>query len=90
MLSRRKPLAALAAVIAALAVAVPAASASPTSATASTVDPTVCELLNITRGPFGPTMFIGGASLSNTLAAAGNSVGCVAPAPQSTQPPPFP
>jgi hypothetical protein len=35
-------------------------------------------------------MFIGGASLSNTLAAAGNSVGCVAPAPQSTQPPPFP
>jgi hypothetical protein len=81
MLSRRKPLAALAAVTAALAVAIPATSANAAT-TASSVDPTVCQLLNITAGPFGPTHFIGGASLANVLAGAGNSVGCAPLAPQ--------
>jgi hypothetical protein len=46
------------------------------------VDPQVCQLLNTTMGPFGPTAFIGGASLANVLANAGASVNCPAPAPQ--------
>jgi hypothetical protein len=82
LLSLRKPLAALAAVTAALAVAVPAASANATTTRASTVDPTVCQLLTFSEGPFGPGMFIGGASLTSTLVNAGNSVGCTPPAPQ--------
>jgi hypothetical protein len=82
MLSRQKPLAALAAVTAALAIAVPAASASAATTTAPTVDPTVCQLLNTRMGPFGPAQFIGGASLANVLANAGGSVGCAPPAPQ--------
>ena len=85
MLSCRKPLAALAAVAAALAVAVPAASADSTAAPAApSVDPTVCQLLAATEGPFGPTMFIGGTSLLNTLTTAGSSVGCQAPAPSQS------
>jgi hypothetical protein len=81
MLSRRKPLAALAAITTALVVAVPATSASAATTAAPTVDPTVCQLLSITMGPFGPTQFIGGASLAAVLAGAGASVGCPAPAP---------
>ena len=73
MLCRRNPLAALAAVTAALAVAVPAGSA---RAATPTVDPQVCQLLNTTAGPFGPTRVIGGASLANVLANAGASVSC--------------
>ena len=88
MLARRKPLAALAAVTTALAVAVPAASAS--AATTQTVDPTVCQLLNVAQGPFGPTMFLGGASLSATLQGAGSSVGCAPPAAQPSLFPPGP
>jgi hypothetical protein len=80
MFARRKPLAVLAAVTTALAVAVPAASAS--AATTQTVDPTVCQLLNVAQGPFGPSMFVGGASLAATLQGAGSSVGCPAPAAQ--------
>jgi type IV secretory pathway VirB2 component (pilin) len=81
MLPRRKSLAALAALTAALAVAVPA-SASAAATTTPTVDPTVCQLLNLTSGPFGPTQFIiGGASLGAVLAHAGATVGCPAPAP---------
>jgi hypothetical protein len=79
MFSRRKPLAGLAAVTAALAVALPATSASA----APTVDPTVCQLLDTTTGPSGPTQFAGGDSLANILTSAGASVGCPAPAPQS-------
>jgi hypothetical protein len=79
LLSRRKPLAALAAVTAALAIAVPAASA---NAATPTVDPTVCQLLNFSEGPFGPGIFTGGASLTTTLVHAGNTVGCAPPAPQ--------
>jgi hypothetical protein len=83
MLSRQKPLAALAAVTAAVTIAAPAASASAATTTAPTVDPTVCQLLNTTMGPFGPTqLIIGGASLANVLANAGNTVGCAPPAPQ--------
>jgi hypothetical protein len=74
MLSHRKSLAALAAAAAAVAVAVPV-----TSAKAATVDPTVCQLINISAGPFGPTAFVGGASLGSVLANAGASVGCAAP-----------
>jgi hypothetical protein len=80
MLPRRKPIAALAAVTAALAVAIPAASANAAPAD-PTVDPTVCQLLNISMGPIGPTHFIGGTSLSSVLAGAGASVGCPAPPP---------
>jgi ABC-type sugar transport system substrate-binding protein len=87
MSSRRTPLAALAAVTAALAIAVPAATASAASPAAGSVDPTVCQLIGFSSGPFGPTMFPGGASLSNVLANAGSSVGCPAPAPQAS---PFP
>jgi hypothetical protein len=82
MLSHRKPLAALAAVTAALAVAVPAASASAATTAAPTVDPTVCQLTNLTIGPFGLANVIGGPSLVNTIAKAGASVGCSAPAAQ--------
>jgi hypothetical protein len=88
MLSHPKPLAALAALTAALAVAVPATSASAATTADPTVDPTVCELINTSSRPFfGPTMFMGGASLSHVLAHAGASVGCAAPA---TPQPPFP
>jgi hypothetical protein len=82
MLSRRKPLAALAALTAALAVAIPAASA---SAAAPTVDPQVCQLLSPTMGPLAPTAFFGGASLARVLANARSTVSCPAPPPQ---PPP--
>jgi hypothetical protein len=92
MLSRRNrmPLAAVAAVTAALAVAVPAASASAATTAPATVDPQVCQLLNVVGGPFGPTHFIGGASLADVLAKAGNSVGCAAPAPSPSLLPTFP
>jgi hypothetical protein len=86
MLSHRKPLAAVAAVTAALAVAVPATSASA----APIVDPQVCGLVNFAMGPFGPTQFIGGASLASVLANAGASVGCAPPAPQPSLLPTFP
>jgi type IV secretory pathway VirB2 component (pilin) len=85
MLSHRKPLIGLAAVTATLAVAIPAASANAaTTAGSATVDPTVCQLLNFSMGPFGPTMFpLGGASLGATLAHAGQAVNCpAAPARQ--------
>lgn len=78
MLSRRKPLAALAAVTAALAIAATTASASAATTSAPAVDPTVCQLFNLSTGPFGPGMFLGGASLDATLAKAGSSVGCQA------------
>jgi hypothetical protein len=90
MLSHQKPLAALAAATAALAIAVPAASASAATTTTPTVDPTVCQLLNTSTGPLGPTQFIGGASLANVLANAGNSVGCAPPAAQTSPLPTFP
>jgi hypothetical protein len=45
------------------------------------VDPQVCQLLDTTTGPFGPTQFIGGASLANVLASAGASVSCPPPGP---------
>jgi hypothetical protein len=80
MLSHRKSLAALAAVTAALAVAVPASSASAATTAGPTVDPTVCQLTNLTIGPFGLSQVIGGASLANTLTKAGATVGCRAPA----------
>ena len=80
MLSRRKPLAVLAAALTALAAAAPAASAS--TARAPIVNPTVCLLLDISENPFGPGMLPGGSSLINTLQMAGNSVGCPAPSPQ--------
>jgi hypothetical protein len=86
MLSHRKPLAALATVTAVLAVAVPAASASAATSAAPSVDPQVCQLLNSTQtGFFAPTMFFGGASLANTLANAGATVNCPAPAPAPQQ-----
>jgi hypothetical protein len=78
----RKPLAALAAITAAIAVSVPVAGASAATTPGPTVDPTVCQLLNTTAGPFGPTRAIGGASLASVLANAGSSVGCAAPAAQ--------
>jgi hypothetical protein len=62
------------AVTAALAVAVPAASAS--AATTPLVDPTVCQLLDLAKGPMGPTMGLGGSSLADVLGRAGASVGC--------------
>jgi hypothetical protein len=91
MFSRHKPLAALATVVTALAIAVPAATASAATATGPTVDPQVCQLLNLAEGPFGPTQFlIGGASLGNVLNRAGASVNCPAPAPQQSLFPTFP
>jgi hypothetical protein len=90
MLSRRTPLVGLAAVTATLAVAIPVASANaaPTAGSPA-VDPTVCQLLNFSMGPFGPTMFpLGGASLAATLAHAGQSVNC--PAAPARQLPAFP
>jgi ABC-type sugar transport system substrate-binding protein len=90
MLPRRKSLAALAAVTATLLVAVPAASASAATTTTPTVDPTVCQLLNFTSGPFGPTQLMGGASLAGVLAQAGAAVGCAAPAPKPSLLPIFP
>jgi hypothetical protein len=88
MLSRRKPLAAIAVLTAAIAVAVPVAGASAAT-TAPAVDPTVCQLLNTTSRPFGPTMVVGGASLASVLANAGATVGCAAPAPQPSLLPAF-
>jgi hypothetical protein len=82
MLSSRKPVAALAAVTAALAIAIPAASANAAPAASPVVDPTVCQLLNFTQGPFGPGIFIGDASLTDTLTHAGDLVGCTPPAPE--------
>jgi hypothetical protein len=79
-MSFRKPLAALAVLAAAAAFAIPAATAGAATPKAA-VDPTVCQLLNFTEGPFGPTAFIGGGSLATVLAGAGNSVGCVAASP---------
>jgi hypothetical protein len=81
------PLAALAAVTAALAVTVPASAA---TRAAPTVDPQVCGLLDFAMGPFGPTQFIGGASLGTVLANAGASVNCPAPPPQPSLLPTFP
>ena len=78
MLSRRKSLMAATAVTAALAVAVPAASAN--AATTPGVDPTVCSLLDLAKGPFGPAAGLGGSSLADVLSRAGASVGCSAPA----------
>lgn len=89
MLSRRKSLAALAAVTAALAVAVPATNASAATTADPTVDPQVCGLLDTTMGPFGPTHAYGGASLANVLANAGASVSCPPPAPQQSLLPTF-
>jgi ABC-type sugar transport system substrate-binding protein len=82
LFSRRKSLAALAGVTAALAVAVPAASASAATTAGPTVDPQVCQILNFAQGPFGPSLFFGGASLQATLAQAGSTVNCPAPPPQ--------
>ena len=79
-MSRRKPLAVLAAALTALAAAAPAASAS--TARTPIVNPTVCLLLDISENPFGPGMLPGGASLITTLQTAGNSVGCPALSPQ--------
>ena len=84
MFSHRKSLAVLGGLTAALAIAVPAASASAATTSGPTVDPQVCQLLNIAEGPFGPTMFFGGASLAATLAHAGATVNCPAPAPQQS------
>jgi type IV secretory pathway VirB2 component (pilin) len=78
---RRKPLAALATVVTALAIATPAATATAATPSGPTVDPTVCQLLDIAHGPFGLTSLpIGGASLGNVLSQAGASVDCPAPA----------
>jgi hypothetical protein len=82
MLSRPKPLAALAAATAALAVAVPAASASAATTAGPTVDPQVCQNLNTTMGPLGSAQFIGGASLANVIANAAATVNCPPPAAQ--------
>jgi hypothetical protein len=87
MLSRRKPLAVLAASVTALAAAMTTLAAAAPAASASTartpiVNPTVCLLLDISENPFGPGMLPGGASLITTLQTAGNSVGCPALSPQ--------
>jgi hypothetical protein len=73
MLSRRKSLMAATAVTATLAAAIPAASA---NAATPLVDPTVCQLLDLVKGPFGPTAGVGGSSLADVLGRAGTSVGC--------------
>jgi hypothetical protein len=87
MLSRRAPLAALAAVTAALAVAVPAASASAATTAAPAVNPQVCQLLSTTTmGLFAPTQFLGGAALASVLAHAGSTVNCPAQSSQPSQP----
>jgi hypothetical protein len=80
MLSRRKSLIAAMAATAAFAVAIPAASA---NAATPMVDPTVCQLLDLVKGPFGPTSGPGGSSLADVLGRAGASVGCSAPAKPS-------
>ena len=91
MLFRRlKLLAPLATVVTALAIAAPATASAATTA-GPTVDPQVCQLLNLAEGPFGPTQFpIGGASLGNVLNQAGASVNCPAPPPQQPLFPTFP
>jgi hypothetical protein len=77
----RKPLAALATVVTALAIAAPAATATAATTAGPTVDPTVCQLLNVAQSPFGLTSLpIGGTSLGNVLSQAGASVNCPAPA----------
>jgi hypothetical protein len=75
----RKPLAALAAMTAAAAVALPAATASAAT-NRPMVDPTVCQLLSQPFGLISPTWLPGGPSLADTLARAGATVGCSAPA----------
>ena len=86
MLSRRKPLAALVTVTAALAAGIPAATAS--AAPVPTVDPTVCQIINLPAalGPFGPQNVLGGASLLSVLANAGGTVGCAAAPASPSQP----
>jgi hypothetical protein len=89
MLSRRKPMVALAAITAALAVAVPVTSASAATATPRSiplVDPTVCQLLNVSELQAAPTALFGGTSLATVLTGAGNSVGCPGLNPQPTFP----
>ncbi|MDA0165699.1 hypothetical protein OM076_35860 [Solirubrobacter ginsenosidimutans] len=73
-MSHRKSLLAAAAVSAAFAATIPAASAN--AATTPIVDPTVCSLLDIAKGPLGPTSGLGGSSLADVLSRAGASVGC--------------
>ena len=88
-MSSRKTLSALAAA-GAIAAAVAAAPANAAAAT-PTVDPTVCQLLSTPTGLFSPTLLPGGASLASTLAHAGATVGCAAPAaPQKPSLPAFP
>jgi hypothetical protein len=84
MLSCRSHLTALAAATA-FAVAIPTAGASAarTKAPTPTVDPQVCQLMDPSAmGLFGPAEFMGGGSLTTTLAHAGATVGCPAPAAQ--------
>jgi hypothetical protein len=76
MLSRRKSLMAVTAVTATFAAAIPAASANASGT--PLVDPTVCQLLDLVKGPFGPTAGVGGSSLADVLSRAGASVGCAA------------
>jgi type IV secretory pathway VirB2 component (pilin) len=87
-MSRRKPLSALAAVAVALGVAVPSASAATTAT--PTVDPLVCQLMNVSMGPFGPTQGVGGASLASVLTSAGATVGCSVAAPAPSLLPTYP
>jgi hypothetical protein len=86
MLSRRKTLAALAAVITTFAAAVPEASASfgvfPFFGPTPLVDPTVCQLLGQSSSQAPNTTIVGSASLQNTLANAGAIVNCPSSAPQ--------
>ena len=85
MSSRLKSMAGVTAVAAVLAVAGPAAGASAATPTGPLVDPTVCNLLNLTRGPLGPTHLLGGGGLADVLARVATSAGCQPPAPK-----PFP
>jgi hypothetical protein len=88
-MSRRKSLMAATAVTAALAASVTASKAD--AATTPLVDPTVCQLLDLAKGPLGPTAGLGGSSLADVLGRAGASVGCT-PRTQPTFPtfPAFP
>jgi hypothetical protein len=81
-LSRRNSVMAAAAVTAALATAIPVATA---NAATPLVDPTVCQLLDLVKGPLGPTAGVGGSSLADVLGRAGASVGCT-PRTQPTFP----
>lgn len=86
----RKTFSALAAVGAAAAIAIPAATANAATTAAPAVDPTVCQLLSSPTGLFSPAFLPGGASLAATLAHAGSTVGCAAPAPQTSRFPALP